>query len=666
MEKGYPRPKDRHFGSRKEYDRQVQTVCQECSVRCGLVAYLRDGVIVDIHGDVDHPVSRGRLCAKGIAFVQGVHSPDRITSPTFRKTLREPFEELEDWQTALDMCAESLRKIRDQHGSESIVIGLDPEADLDFAICAARFAKRLGTPCVFPPGDFFQTPSASPQQFYPVSPCYEWTKSKCIFFVEADMAVSHPVAFGWALDAQRQGAKIIAADARFTRTLSKADLALRILPRSGNILGLALTKMILEEAADKGNLKLDRLVDAENWAASFAGLPWEDLEKLMGLSPDVVREISSLLLESDPAIIVTGKDLSACSSEGIWSTLGTALGWIGKPGGGWYPLNPATPPLDPGLGVEKANADQTPPAKDTRPNGQAPDPKMALAGVVGSARAILCSGNFLGDLPPVDTSLAAAPDLIVYLGSFPNATWDRSHLVLPSTLWAETSGVCLSADHALQWGEKILSPGSGCRSSLDFWVGLAQRFGWQNDFPWTKEDGAADREAFYQWVLDSSPATRGCKIDRLKPNDQDANLIHWPIERKTIGGERIEPTFAPTTPELPLQISDQDDFPLYFQKTPFVARSEEVGKWWPWTQDLEPEDAVQINPQTARALGIQNGDEILVTGPDRTLTGHAWITRMVPPWMVASPKNSLGERVLVRKADQSREETLSILKELLQ
>ena len=654
---------DRHFGSRKEYDRQVKSVCQECFVRCGLVAYLRDGVIVDIHGDADHPVSRGRLCAKGIAFVQGVHSPDRIMSPAFRKSLQDP---LEDWEIALDMCAESLRKIRDQHGSESIVIGLDPEADLDFAIGAARFAKRLGTPHVYPPYDFFKTPTAITQQFYPVSPCYEWGKSKCILFIEADMAVTHPVAFGWALDAQRQGAKIIAADARFTRTLSKADLALRILPRSGNLLGLAIMKMILEEASDKGKLKQDRLMDAENWEASFGRLSWEDLENLLGLSPKALREISNVLLESDPAVIVTGKDLSVCSSYGIWLTLGAAMGWIGKPGGGWYPLTPATLPLDPCLGVVEADADQTPAAKDTRSNGGATELDKARLRIDVSARAILCSGNILGDLAPVDTHLASDPDLIVYLGSFPNATWDRSHLVLPSTLWAEKSGVCLSTDQALQWGEKILSPGPGCRSGLDFWAGLARRFGWHDDFPWTQKDGPADSRAFYQWVLDSSPATHGCAIDRLIATEQDASLTHWPIQRKTIGGERIKPTFAPGTPELPLQTPDQDAFPLYFQKTPFISRSEEVGKWWPWTKNLEPEDAVQINPQTAGALGIQNGDEIVVTSPDRTLTGRAWITRMVPPWMVASPKNSLGERVLVQKPDRSREETLSILKELLQ
>lgn len=660
------RPMERRFGSRKKYDRQVKTICQECSVRCGLMAYLKNGVIVDIHGDEDHPISRGGLCAKGIAFVQGVQSLDRITSPAFRKRLGEPFEELENWDVALDVCAESLRKIRNQHGAESIVIGYDEEADLDFIIGATRFAKCLGTPHVYPFGDYQKTPPGIDPSSYPVPPCNEWGKSKCIFFIEADMALSHPVAFGWALDAQRQGATIIAADARFTRTLSKADVALSIMPRSGNLLGLAMTKMILEESFYRANIKKDRLVNAEKWRASFARMLWEDLENLIGLAPKALREVCNLLLKMEPAIIVTGKDLATLTSYGIWPTLGTAMGWIGSTGGGWYPLDSTTPPLDPCLGVERGDTDQTLPTKGTHTNGETADLKKTFSEADGSVRAVLCSGDFLGNIASPSRNLATGPDLIVHFGSFPNATRDLAHLVLPSTLWAENSGLCFSVDQALQWGERILAPETGCRSGLDFWVGLAKRFGWQKDFPWTKDDGSTDSSAFYQWVLDNSPATHGCKLNRLKSTKRDTNWIRWPFKREKNTGRKMDPIFAPVTLEPPSRTSDQAAFPLYFQKTPLISRSEKAGNWWPWTHHLEQEDAIQIHPETARALGIENGDDILVSSPVGTLSGRAWISRMVPPWMVSSSRNSVGERVLVHKADRTREETRNILRELLQ
>ena len=70
-------PIKRSPGSRQERDRLVKTACQECSVACGLVASVKDGRIVDVQGDEDDAVSRGRLCARGTSFVQGITSPER-------------------------------------------------------------------------------------------------------------------------------------------------------------------------------------------------------------------------------------------------------------------------------------------------------------------------------------------------------------------------------------------------------------------------------------------------------------------------------------------------------------------------------------------------------------------------------------------------------------
>lgn len=646
-------PVVRGFGSRKEYKREAKTLCRECPVRCGLVAYLKDGEIVDIHGDKDHPVSRGRLCARGIAFVQGLRNPQRITSPGLRKKLGDSFEEPKDWEMALDVCAESLRKTRDQYGAESIAIGCDCEADLEFAVGAARFAKRLGTPHVYVSHHLVRAQHAFAQPSYPVPPCHEWGKSKCILFIEADMAVTHTVAFGWALEAQRQGATIIAADARFTRTLSKADLTLRILPRSGNLVGLALMKMMLEEASHGADIRMGRCADAEKEGAFSAVLSGEDFENLIGLTHEDLRKVNSLLRGNGPGIIVTGEELATLPHYGIWPAFRNAMDRIGAAGTGWYPLYPATPPLDPCQGMEGGDVDFG--------NGG-----LDLKKVFASSKAVLCSGNFLGDVTPSSGSEPQNPDLVVYFGAFPNATRDISHLVLPSTLWPEKSSICFSADQEIQWGEKILEPRAGCRSSLDLWVGLAKRFGWQEDFPWTKADGSADPFAFCQWLLDSSPATKGCKADRLWGAKGITNRVFWPLNGYESEGVKVDPTLISAPLESSSRSSDEDGFPLYFQKIHFISRSEEAGRWWPGMQNLEQEDGIQIHPKTAGALGIETGDEILVTGPYGTLRGRAWVSRMVPPWMVSAPGISVGEKVLVQKPERTREETLAILRELLQ
>ena len=113
---------NRLSGATKPHDRRVKAICQECPLGCGLIEYVKEGAIIDIHGDADHPVSRGRVCARGMAFIQDLMNPDRVFKPGVRKSVQEPFEDIEDWEKALDLCAEKVRKIRDQHGPGAVAI----------------------------------------------------------------------------------------------------------------------------------------------------------------------------------------------------------------------------------------------------------------------------------------------------------------------------------------------------------------------------------------------------------------------------------------------------------------------------------------------------------------------------------------------------------------
>src|SRR4051812_505770 len=46
-------------------DRVVKSVCPYCAVGCGQNVYVKDERVVQIEGDPDSPISRGRLCPKG-------------------------------------------------------------------------------------------------------------------------------------------------------------------------------------------------------------------------------------------------------------------------------------------------------------------------------------------------------------------------------------------------------------------------------------------------------------------------------------------------------------------------------------------------------------------------------------------------------------------------
>jgi formate dehydrogenase major subunit len=94
-------------------DRVVQSVCPYCAVGCGQRIYVKrvEGgevgreKVVQIEGDPDSPVSRGRLCPKGSASEQLVNSPGRQTRVLYRAPRARHWQYL-DREAAIDMVAD--------------------------------------------------------------------------------------------------------------------------------------------------------------------------------------------------------------------------------------------------------------------------------------------------------------------------------------------------------------------------------------------------------------------------------------------------------------------------------------------------------------------------------------------------------------------------------
>ena len=88
-------------------DRVVQSVCPYCAVGCGQRVFVKDEKVIQIEGDPDSPVSRGRLCPKGAASEQLINSPKRQTAMLYRRPYSTEWEPL-DLETATDMIADRM------------------------------------------------------------------------------------------------------------------------------------------------------------------------------------------------------------------------------------------------------------------------------------------------------------------------------------------------------------------------------------------------------------------------------------------------------------------------------------------------------------------------------------------------------------------------------
>ena len=94
-------------------DRVARSVCPYCAVGCGQKVYVKDEKVIQIEGDPDSPVSRGRLCPKGSASKNLVTSPLRQTKVRYRRPYGTEWEDL-DLETAMNMIADRMLKVRDE------------------------------------------------------------------------------------------------------------------------------------------------------------------------------------------------------------------------------------------------------------------------------------------------------------------------------------------------------------------------------------------------------------------------------------------------------------------------------------------------------------------------------------------------------------------------
>ena len=92
-------------------DRVARSVCPYCAVGCGQKVFVKDEKVIQIEGDPDSPISRGRLCPKGSASKNLVTSPLRQTKVRYRRAYGTEWEDL-DLDTAMEMVADRVVKSR--------------------------------------------------------------------------------------------------------------------------------------------------------------------------------------------------------------------------------------------------------------------------------------------------------------------------------------------------------------------------------------------------------------------------------------------------------------------------------------------------------------------------------------------------------------------------
>jgi formate dehydrogenase major subunit len=112
-------------------DKVIKSICPYCAVGCGQTVYVSGGKVIQIEGDPDSPVSRGRLCPKGSASLQLTTGGARQYTIKYRRPFGQEWEDL-DLDTAMDMIADRVISAR-RHGWQDEVGGLRTNRTLGLA-----------------------------------------------------------------------------------------------------------------------------------------------------------------------------------------------------------------------------------------------------------------------------------------------------------------------------------------------------------------------------------------------------------------------------------------------------------------------------------------------------------------------------------------------------
>ena len=97
----------------RDADQVIKSVCPYCAVGCAQNVYVKDRKVVQIEGDPDSPISRGRLCPKGSASLQLTTGSARRYECLYRRPGAEDWEVL-PLEKAMDMIAERVIDARRQ------------------------------------------------------------------------------------------------------------------------------------------------------------------------------------------------------------------------------------------------------------------------------------------------------------------------------------------------------------------------------------------------------------------------------------------------------------------------------------------------------------------------------------------------------------------------
>ncbi len=645
---------------------QIASVCRACHGGCAARLFVERGRLVRVAPAKDSHFNKGRMCIKGLSAPDMVNHPDRLTRPLKRAGERGAGKFVPvSWDEALSEIAGRLDRIRRETGPESVALGQGTGRHHYFHVI--RFANAFGTPNWYEPGlanCFIPRITVSNLTYggFLAPDYYGETRPRTILFWGHNPLVSSPDGkLAFPVDrVLKAGAFGVAIDPRRSETAKRCGLWLPVRPGTDAALALAMAHVIIEEGLYDAAFVADWTTGfdalrervreaAPAWAEGVTGVPARD-----------IREAARRYATDKPGCIDWGVSLDQ-SPNSLQTARAVAIlriltGNIDVPGGDVFG--------SPGLRTYPTLHDKLP--KDAMgkrfgasefkllggfrafmPSAHIPALFKAMReDAPYRVRALLLFGNnpllTVADSRMVLNSLRSL-EFLVASEHFMTPSAALADFVLPAAAWPETDQIIelpFVAPRAVFAQQKALQTGQ-CRQNEDILDDLARRLGLPGSDQTLRD------------VLDYRLEPLGVTFEELKARRMiwlpdgygryEEKGFRTPSRKAELSCKALErlgydplPSFR-EPPESP--VSDPEtagEYPLILTtgaRRPEYFHSD--GRQIERLRKRRPEPLAELNPETAAAFGVADGDMVRIATKRGSVVMRARVTQDMRPGTVS-------------------------------
>ncbi len=611
------------------------TTCRQCPAGCGVIVRIMNGRAVKLEGNPEHPVNRGKLCARGQAGLQLLYNPDRVTGAVRQDERGSRKFDSVAWNDAINAIYEQI-----DAAGEGVGVWLGSTTSGHLVDLFTRFTEAIGAPAPvrydlyagFHGYNALQSATGALLDGAGL-PTYDLGQADTVFSFGADFLGTWLSSTGYGVEFGRfrsqpfgQRGYLVQLEPKMSITGAKADRWVPLRPGTEALVAQAIARIIADE-------QLGSAERAERATALAGDVDVEEAAAACEMPVEGLVELARAFAAADHPLAIPGSAVAGANNaaEAIAAiqALNLIAGTVGQPGG--MSVTPALPDAPLAAPPASTFADAT--ALIERMN--AGDVKVLLVHGANPAFDLPAGAGFVEALANVD--------LVVSFNPLVDETSVHADYILPDRVYLEGWGYSVATPAfgglpVISSQQPVVGPLYDVRSTGDVLLTVARGIpAAAQALPWT------DEVAFMKEMITALPTgAAGGQDEEVRWARYLQHGGWWPVEAAAETPAVIADA-APSVPPTTYQ-GDEGEYPYHLHLFMSVLLGDGSGANQPWLQSTpDPmttvswQTWVEINPATAKELDLEHGDIVEITSPQGAITLPVYVFPAIRPDTVAIP-----------------------------